>query len=174
MTRHAFPSKSLDNNLRIKVATVSYLFAAVMASSAEPAPTEVLGDWTSGGLTSSINYVNRSTGASAPPSGAIANYTFHPDGTYVESGLLQSTAYSCTTKLYFHRKGRYSFEGSQLILDETASKLKSEDNCRKQWNYEKNNGVQRKVLEWKFETQDGARQFVVKGATGQPVVYRRK
>lgn len=151
-----------------------FLAAALTGAAVAANNEQLIGEWTSGGLTSSINYVNKLTGAYAPPSGAIANYKFHADGTYEETGLLQSTAYNCTTKLFFQRTGRYTFEGSQLVLEEAASKMRSEDNCRKQWNYEKANEPKRNVFTWRFETQDGATRLVIQGPAGQPVVYRRK
>lgn len=151
-----------------------FLAAALTGAAVAANNDQLLGEWTSGGLTSSINYVNKVTGAYAPPSGAIANYKFLADGTYEETGLLQSTAYNCTTKLWFERRGRYAFAGSQLVLEEASSKMRSEDNCRKQWNYEKQNDLKRSVFEWRMEMQDGSPRLVVKGPGGQPVIYRRK
>lgn len=150
------------------------LLAAALTGVCAANNNQILGEWTSGGLTSSLNYVNKLTGSIAPPSGAVANYKFNPDGTYEESGFLQSTAYSCTTKLFFYRTGKFNLEGSHIVLDETTSKMRSEDNCRKQWNYEKKNELKRNSLEWRLDTEDGAPRLTIKGATGQPVVYRRK
>jgi uncharacterized protein (DUF2141 family) len=106
-----------------------------------PAPTSptsntLVGNWYQGS-SSGVDYYNPSTGSWAPPSGSGFRFTFNADGTYESSGLLQSSLYNCTMTIFSYETGTYNLQNDILVLTQTLSKMKSQDTCNSDFNYEK-------------------------------------
>jgi uncharacterized protein (DUF2141 family) len=106
-----------------------------------PAPTSqtsnaLEGNWYQGS-SSGVDYYNPSTGSWAAPSGSGFRFTFNPDGTYEYSGLIQSSLYNCTMTVFGYETGSYSLQNDILVLTQNVSKMKSQDTCNSDFNYEK-------------------------------------
>jgi uncharacterized protein (DUF2141 family) len=105
-----------------------------------PVPTNpsnpLVGNWYQGS-SSGVDYYNPSTGSWAPPSGSGFRFTFNPDGTYEYSGLMQSSLYNCTMTVFGYETGKYSLQNDILVLTQNVSKMKSQDTCNSDFNYEK-------------------------------------
>lgn len=91
-------------------------------------PAELVGSWYEGSV-SSINYYDPTTGAWAPPSGSGFTYTFHADGAYEHSGLIQVSSYGCTSSLFGYYTGTVTFAGDVLTTYQNGGKTKYETNC---------------------------------------------
>lgn len=106
-----------------------------------PAPSStpanaLVGNWYQGS-SSGVDYYNPSTGSWSPPSGSGFRYTFNADGTYEYSGLIQSSLYNCTMTIFGYETGTYSLQNDILVLTQKVSKMKSQDTCTSDFNYEK-------------------------------------
>lgn len=91
-------------------------------------PAEMVGSWYEGNP-STINYYDPVTGAWAPPNGSGFTYTFHADGTYEYSGLLQVTTYGCTSTLFGYYTGTVTIQGAVLTTYQNGGTTKYETNC---------------------------------------------
>jgi len=91
-------------------------------------PSELVGGWYTGSV-SAIDYYDPTTGSWAPPSGSGFAYTFYPDGTYEQSGLVQVTTYNCTSSLFGYFVGTVTVEGDVLTTYQNNGKVKHETNC---------------------------------------------
>jgi hypothetical protein len=93
-----------------------------------PDPSAVIGEWSKSKM-SSVDFVDRSTGAHASPSGERLNVHFFPDGTYKLGWLLQSSLYNL--HLYRVRRkdrelrnpGRYPRNERQCVLSQKSRQL---------------------------------------------------
>jgi Chaperone for protein-folding within the ER, fungal len=94
------------------------------------------GNWYQGS-SSGVDYYNPTTGSWAAPSGSGFKYVFNPDGSYDYSGLMQSSLYSCTMSIFGYETGIYTVQDQMLVLTPQVNKLKSEDNCHEDFNYER-------------------------------------
>lgn len=131
-----------DRDLKVLFGSLSYPSAhatpgrapAVPADGATPqaAPAAVggslVGRWRSGSV-SSMNFYNPATGHWAAPSGAGTAYAFEPDGTYTQTGLLQTSMYGCTTTFFSWSTGKYTVKGNQLTLNESGASGKFTNTC---------------------------------------------
>jgi hypothetical protein len=133
-------------------------------------PTELTGRWSTGSV-GNINYYNPSTGQWAAPSGTGAAYVFDAEGYYEESGILQSSVYSCTTTIYFYKVGTVALETgadglTTMHLYPGYSRTKSEDNCNAKFNYERDGKLDEEVIsiaigddEYGIETLETTSQY---------------
>ena len=56
-------------------------------------------------------------------------YTFHPNGTFEFTGLMQFQQYSCTTSYFQDKRGRYTIDGSRITLTLTKNFWRQQDSC---------------------------------------------
>ena len=110
---------------------------------------DLIGEWSKSKV-SSIDFVDRSTGAHADPSGERLNVRFFPDGHYKLGRLLQSSLYSCT------------------------STLTSKDTCHREWNYEKHPPLRQTTYEWRLARTKYGPALVMRGPNGKDVIYMRE
>lgn len=101
-----------------------------------PTSNALMGAWYQGS-SSGVDYYNPSTGSWAAPSGSGFRFTFNADGTYEYSGLMQSSLYNCTMTVFGYETGNYSLQNGILVLTQNVSKMKSQDTCTSDFNYEK-------------------------------------
>jgi hypothetical protein len=119
---------------------------------AQPAPTgalpaEVIGYWHRG-TTSMVDFHDPITGAWAPPSGSGASYTFNIDGSYERGVMAQSSLYSCTMTLFSYQAGHAMGEANIIVLEQSVNKFKSQDTCREEWNYEREDPLETQYYLW--------------------------
>jgi hypothetical protein len=133
-------------------------------------PAALVGKWHEGRV-STINYVNRHTGSYAPPSGNRFEYEFRPDGTFVLSGLLQSSLYHCTMSVFKYTTGTYRVSGSTLVLEEQASKMQSRDNCNKRFNQDKALPLETKTYQWAVVAGEYGPRLVLRYPDGQQSTF---
>jgi hypothetical protein len=110
-------------------------------------PQQLAKDWYYGNI-SSVNFFNPNTGGFSAPSGVGMYFKFSGDGYYEKGVLLQSSLYGCTSTFYAFNKGTMVVEGNKIILYPDYGKIKSEDNCYTENNYEKNDEIQQEIMYW--------------------------
>jgi hypothetical protein len=122
-----------------------------------------------------VQYRSSTTGALAPTNGNSFFYQFFPDGTYEYNGLMQVSTYGCSTQLYANDSGKYHVEGNHLILEPSAGKTRTQQNCGSTGNTEKQANLARREYIARFETDSsGNVTLVTNGLTGgtRPDVFR--
>lgn len=112
-------------------------------------PTQLVAEWYTGTV-SSIDFYNPNNGVWGAPSGTGIFFKFNPDGYYEKGVLLQSTLYNCTMTFFAYNKGTMTVEGNKIVLYPTYGKIKSEDNCVAENNYEKADELQNETIFWEF------------------------
>lgn len=106
--------------MRFLIALITFTIAM-----AEPA---LVGEWTTGSV-STIQYRDRATGVSAPPSGNRMTFRFFADGRYEQSGLLQFSMSNCTNSYFLSMTGNYTLTGDVLYMVPVDGTFDSKGNC---------------------------------------------
>jgi hypothetical protein len=91
-------------------------------------PTELVGSWFTGTI-SSIQYYDPVTGTWADPNGEGFYLILDADGGYEEGAVIQSTMYSCSSRLLGRAVGEWSIEGYQLWLARESGKTSITGTC---------------------------------------------
>jgi hypothetical protein len=91
-------------------------------------PTELVGSWFTGTI-SSIQYYDPVTGAWADPNGEGFYLVLDADGGYEEGAVIQSTMYSCSSRLLGRAVGEWSIEGYQLWLARESGETSITGTC---------------------------------------------
>jgi hypothetical protein len=137
------------------------------------APSGVVGEWSKSNI-SSVDFANPNTGSHASPSGERLNVRFFPDGHYKLGWLLQSSLYSCTSTVFGEKTGTYEIHGDELTMKDSASVLKSQDNCHREWNYEKHPPLRQSTYQWHLGRTKYGLVLVMRGPDGKDTVYARE
>lgn len=72
-------------------------------------------------------------------------YTFHPNGTFEYSGLLNSTMYNCTLTLFQDKRGTYTVNGNQIALNKTKNFFRKTNSCAPSSNQERSYNLEPEV-----------------------------
>ena len=149
------------------------LFAFTCSAQETAPPALLIGSW---GYTETraIQFQNRATGAFANPSGSSVKLQVYPDGTSEDSGLIQQSMYSCSTKIFITRHGRLTFDGDAVIFHYEGGLVSSKDNCNARFNYEKGATPQvRRFDSWTIRDTVNGRELVLATAGRVQFVYAR-
>lgn len=103
--------------------------AGLLRTSASPrtAPA-LLGKWYNGRVFSTY-YRDRVTGSFAPGSGTRFTYEFHADGTYIYTGMIQSTSYNCTSTTFSEETGTYAVDGDLVSTRPERNQAQQTNSC---------------------------------------------
>jgi hypothetical protein len=101
------------------------------------------------GSPSPTTYYSPSTGAFAPSSGTFQSYVFNADGSFVQSALLQSSFYSCTTAIFIYDTGQTQINGSQMTLNITGGQVKYTNSCSPEKNYDRPSKLRSQQYTWR-------------------------
>jgi hypothetical protein len=91
-------------------------------------PAALVGSWFTGSI-SSIQYYDPVTGEWADPNGEGFYLILDADGGYEEGAVIQSTMYSCSSRLLGRAVGEWSIEGYQLWLARESGETSVTGNC---------------------------------------------
>lgn len=142
-------------------------------SSNTPASSgSLVGRWSSGSV-SPVGFYNAGTGEWAPPTGAGQSYELRPDGTYVYAGLLQTSLYGCTSRVFIYNTGTWKAGGGKLVLREKTARTRSVDTCNKKFNYEKSPKTKTEILPWRMEADSSGQWLVLTTDTGELRLVRK-
>jgi hypothetical protein len=139
----------------------------------QQALSALIGEWSKSKV-SSIDFVNRSTGAHSDPSGERLHVRFFPDGHYKLGWLLQSSLYNCTSSVYGEKVGIYQVRGDALSMKDTTSVLTSRDNCHPHWNYEKHPPLAETTYQLRFGQSKYGVVLLMRGPDGKETMYSRE
>lgn len=98
------------------------------ASNAGSLPSELVGNWFTGTI-SSIQFYNPVSGSWAPPNGEGFYFIFRADGTYEEGAVINSTQYNCTIQLLGRAVGTAEASGGTLTLHQDNRKVHVTNTC---------------------------------------------
>jgi hypothetical protein len=137
-------------------------------------PSELVGTWYQGSV-SSTDYYDPGSGSWGTPSGTGVAYTFSGDGIYRHTGVIQSSLYGCSQVVIGWDKGTAAVDGAQLTLTSTSGRLKSEDNCAADNNYDKSIDIDQQVLTYRIGADDyGTETLWLTWPNGQSATFHRQ
>jgi hypothetical protein len=135
-----------------------------------PAPSSVLGSWVYGAL-SMNDYYNASSGTYVGNGyGTSVLMTFTADGKYEQTIYIQSTTYSCHTKVFIYNAGTVKWGATEFRVYPTTGRVRSSDTCNAQFNYDRPDDIARKqgdLYSWGFERNAGdGKTYLMIGPNG--------
>ena len=103
-------------------------------------------------------------------------YKFHPDGTFVYSGIMRMTTYSCTTTYFNDKRGRYTIDGDRLTLTLTKNFWRQEYSCSPSSNKEVNHKLDAETVTFRVKRNDRGREALCfdSGSSNGEACYERK
>ncbi|MFN7918449.1 MAG: hypothetical protein U0Q16_00040 [Bryobacteraceae bacterium] len=125
---------------------------------------DLVGEWSSM-HTSSVNFVDRSTGSYAAPSGNGMQYKFFPDGRFQSAALIQSSLYNCTMTVNAWEEGTIEIKGNVIVFHSNGGTLDSKDNCSASSNYRKQLPANNTTYTFRVERDQWGTKFCVSGGT---------
>lgn len=137
-------------------------------------PVQLAKEWYYGNI-SSTNFFNPGTGQFSAPSGTGMYFKFTTEGYYEKGVLLQSSLYGCTSTFYAFNKGTMVVEGNKITLYPTYGKIKSEDNCSTENNYEKPDDIQKEIMLWEIGLDEYNQETLwLRYEDGQPSPFHKR
>ncbi len=137
------------------------------------AQDSVVGYWKTSGV-GMINEVNTVTGQTKNNRGQLFSYKFDADGTYTFVGYMESTMFGCTTALFNEIKGRYTVEGSTILLNPSRDFWKNTYSCFPNSNKSQTKTPTNKSLEFGFKKDQYGKDFICLSDAGVETCYRRE
>jgi hypothetical protein len=162
---------TLNRSLTTTLASALLLACPGPDALQSPLSPELVGEWSSGGV-STVDFYNPSTGSWAAPSGAGASYEFAPDGTYVYAAMLQSSLYSCTMTVFWSALGVAYQDGQHLTLTELEGTVKSTHTCRPEFNYQREELKPVRTFAWRIHQEESEAPQLMLWDGEQELPYR--
>lgn len=153
--------------------TLLLLMICVTAAFGGEVPAEMTGQWLMREGSGS-SYVSPSTGSYSAPNANAYQYKIFADGRFQHAALLSSSLYNCTMQFFGYETGIVEVQGNRVTFSEQTSKVKSVDNCRPQWNYEKPTPLNRKSSYWRVDRDQYGQRLVLSNEKGQELVFYRQ
>ena len=165
-----------DNAMRllpVSILSLVLMSGCALAQSRKSVPAQLVEQWFTGN-TSTIEYVNRSTGSSDTGGGNRFGYVINADGTYVQLGIAKAGLYGCSTVIFNYQPGTYEVSGSTITLMPSEDYLSYKDSCNPHTNSEKSRPPVKKVFEYHIKTnEDDGREYFCINAEGGESCYAR-
>ena len=150
------------------------IIVAVQAFSVLGQSEELAGTWKNGSV-GTIQYANRTTGATKPGRGSTFTYKFLPSGNYEFVGYMETTMYNCTTTLFNQITGKYNVAGGMIFLSPTRDIWKLTNSCAASGNKQQTKVPAKKVLEFQTkEDEYGNRLLCLNEGGGEESCFRRE
>ena len=151
------------------------IFLAIGQSFARGAemPAELVGEWHNGRI-SMLQERNTVTGSTTPGNGSTFTYKFSADGRFEFVGLMQSTMYGCTTRLFNQKAGKVEVEGSQITFIPGKNFWRNTYSCSPQSNKERNYVLDRETYQWRTTTDEYGKEFVCLANAKGETCFRRE
>lgn len=149
------------------------VLVVVQAYSAFGQASEVVGSWKNGSV-GSIQYQNQVTGATKSGRGSIFTYKFLPNGSYEFIGYMEMNMYNCNNTLFNQITGKYSVEGSTILLNPAKDFWKSTNSCAASGNKQQNKVPTKKTLEFQTKDDEYGNQLLCLTDGEAETCYRRE
>lgn len=111
---------------------------------------DLAGTWSSGNV-SGIRYKNLTNGDLSDVSGNMSEYIVSAKGDIQYTGYLSTTIYSCSTRLFFTKKGKISISGSTITFDYKTGERDYQNSCNASLSGVKPIPPQRKTVSFTLE-----------------------
>lgn len=165
----------MNSNVTVRTLHLLALTSAFCASSlAASVPTSLLGNWTSGyvssGLPAPVEYFDPASGRFSDASGTLRSLRLNADGTYESRDLMTVTTYGCTSKVYVQVEGEVRFSGNEVTFVPKSS-YAAGYTCSPSKVYEKRGHVQVSKKAWRVDTSSGRPVLVLSSADGGSARY---
>lgn len=141
-------------------------------------PAELVGTWVHG-IVSPTNFYDAYTGAWVSNAyGTSVLFEFGPNGTYKQSILIATSAYSCRTQVFVYNEGKAVVEGNTFKVYPTKGTVRSRDNCNAAYNFDRADNIAAKqgdLYGWTFKLHDDGKTYLligVKGDMSNPSFFR--
>lgn len=121
-------------------------------------PREWIGTWDNGSV-SMLQRKDTITGTTTPGRSSYFSYSFAADGTFQFIGLMQTTNYSCTTKLFNDKAGRVRVAGNTVTFIPTKNYWKN-TSCVASQNSEKNHTLTEETYQWRTKTDEYGKRLI--------------
>ncbi len=132
-------------------------------------PAELVGTWVYG-VISPTNFYDAYTGAWVSNAyGTSVLFEFGANGTYKQSILIATSAYSCRSQVFVYNEGKAVVEGSTIKVYPTKGTLRARDNCVAANNYDRPDNIAAKqgsVYGWTFKLHDDGKTYLLIGVNG--------
>lgn len=132
-------------------------------------PAQLVGTWIYG-VISPTNFYDAYTGAWVSNAyGTSVLFEFGANGTYKQSILIATSAYSCRSQVFVYNEGRAVVEGSSIKVYPTKGTLRARDNCVAANNYDRPDNIAAKqgsVYGWTFKLHDDGKTYLLIGVNG--------
>ena len=155
----------------MKKAFLTFIILAAFASVATA--QDITGYWKNGSV-GSIQYQNRTTGATKPGRGSMFWYKFLPNGNYEFVGYMEVTMYNCTTTLFNEIKGTYSVDGSTVSLNPSRDFWKNTNSCAASGNKQTTKTPTRKSLEFVVKNDEYGNDLLCLTESSGETCYRKE
>ncbi len=110
------------------------------------------------GSTSSLEYLNRSTGAANAAGGNGTGLEIKTDGSFTKAQLAKVGLYGCSTIVFGYQTGKVIAADDALTFDVKKFYVSYKDSCNPQMNSEKNAAPQKFQYQYALKTDDGGRE----------------
>src|SRR5262249_55762684 len=94
------------------------------------------------------------------------------DGRFEYSGLMQSTLYNCTTRLFNHKVGTARVSGQTVTLVPSQNQWTSENTCSSRRD-KKEGAHDAETYEWRLDRDDHGVKLCLQNAKMNFCVYRQ-
>jgi hypothetical protein len=135
-------------------------------------PAALVGNWQAGS-SSATSYTNSATGATEGGGGTQVLYRFLPGGRFEYASRYSLTNYNCTTTTLLFKTGRVLIDGATMTLVTEGGKFTSEDNCNRQYNYEKPAKLDRETYSWRVERDEYGTKLCLQNDSINGCAYKR-
>lgn len=128
-------------------------------------PGSLQGEWTWTTI-SSVNHVNKTTGALAEPSGMSAKFTFLPNGRYKMFFFVRQRTYNLVSQATTTEEGKVTFGKGTFVLNPTRGHYKGYTGSRVIDRPMSLSDLKSKTYHWEWRIENGKRQLYM-GPTQQ-------
>lgn len=111
--------------------------SSAMAQTANSIPDELVGKWYSGS-TSSLAFLDRTSGISNAAGGNGVSLEIKPNGSFIKAVVLKTGLYGCSTVAFGYETGKLNITGDTLAFKGKDYFISYKDSCNPQTNSEKN------------------------------------
>lgn len=135
-------------------------------------PPELVGKWYLGS-TSSLAFLNRSTGISDSAGGDGFSIELKSNGSFTKAGVAKTGLYGCSIIVFGYETGKFKATRDALTLNGTENSISYKDSCNPQTNSEKNKPPIKREYSYELKTDDDGKTLLCLSRDGQEECFRK-
>jgi hypothetical protein len=159
----------------VALSVLSVLLTGCLTAQSRDAsvPSELAGKWYTGS-SSSLAFLDRSTGISDAAGGNGASLEIKADGNFVKATVLKTGLYGCSVIAFGYQTGELKTSGHTLVFDGTENFISYKDSCNPQTNSEKNKPPLHYEYQYEQRTDDDGRTLLCLSNSKQEECFKRE